>query len=337
MILNCQRQVVLANNKLLTTLNLTSEEVLGCRPGEIFQCVHATEHIWGCGTTRFCSQCGAGRAMVESIALIEPQVEDCRITCSSKSGMRALDLRVWATPLACHGHFTLFAIRDTTDEKRRAVLERLFFHDVLNAAGGLKGIMELWPDLSREETNEMSRVARNLAGQLVEEIRSHRDLVAAERGDLTVTLKHFDVAPLLSHLCILYSNHTVARCKRVSHPEIVGQTIIYSDELLLSRALGNLLKNALEASSAGSTVRLLFNGFEEPTISVSNDGFMPEEVQLQIFQRSFSTKSASGRGLGTYSVKLLTEKYLDGQVRFESSKSAGTTFTITLPPSRSES
>jgi len=49
-----------------------------------------------------------------------------------------------------------------------------------------------------------------------------------------------------------------------------------------------------------------------------------------LFQRSFSSKG-SGRGLGTYSMKLFGEKYLDGEVSFESDRIKGTTFTISLP------
>ncbi len=44
---------------------------------------------------------------------------------------------------------------------------------------------------------------------------------------------------------------------------------------------------------------------------VHNHAVMPESVQRQVFQRSFTTKGR-GRGLGTYSVKLLTERYLEG-------------------------
>jgi sensor histidine kinase regulating citrate/malate metabolism len=51
---------------------------------------------------------------------------------------------------------------------------------------------------------------------------------------------------------------------------------------------------------------------------------------LQIFQRSFSTKGA-GRGLGTYSIKLLGERYLHGTVSFASSAEQGTIFQISLP------
>jgi signal transduction histidine kinase len=50
-----------------------------------------------------------------------------------------------------------------------------------------------------------------------------------------------------------------------------------------------------------------------------------------MFQRSFTTKEGGGRGIGAYSVKLLTERYLGGWVTFSSSREVGTTFTVTLP------
>jgi sensor histidine kinase regulating citrate/malate metabolism len=56
---------------------------------------------------------------------------------------------------------------------------------------------------------------------------------------------------------------------------------------------------------------------------------IPEGIREQIFMRSFSTKGAT-RGLGTYSVKLLTEKYLKGKASFLSNTSEGTVFTIEL-------
>jgi sensor histidine kinase regulating citrate/malate metabolism len=57
---------------------------------------------------------------------------------------------------------------------------------------------------------------------------------------------------------------------------------------------------------------------------------MPRDVQLQVFQRSFSTKGP-GRGIGTYSIRLLVSRYLHGTVDFESSKEQGTTFRVHLP------
>lgn len=53
-------------------------------------------------------------------------------------------------------------------------------------------------------------------------------------------------------------------------------------------------------------------------------------MRLQIFNRSFSTKS-TGRGLGTYSMKYLTEKYLRGEMSFTSVEGEGTTFLARYP------
>ena len=64
---------------------------------------------------------------------------------------------------------------------------------------------------------------------------------------------------------------------------------------------------------------------------VSNPEIMPQEVQFQIFQRSFSTKGEVGRGIGTYSMKLFGERYLGGKVDFVSYSPEGTTFRLSLP------
>ncbi len=63
---------------------------------------------------------------------------------------------------------------------------------------------------------------------------------------------------------------------------------------------------------------------------VHNPGAMPRNVQLQVFQRSFTSKG-DGRGLGTYSMKLLSERYLGGRVSFTSEAVSGTTFSAWYP------
>jgi len=332
MILNRQRQVVQVNNKLTELLKVDAQQLLGARPGEILNCIHSHECVNGCGTSKFCRQCGALQAILDAFKTQTPQSRECRITCTSDQGLVSLDLRVWATPLAFNESFTVFALRDISDEKRRAVLEHIFFHDVLNAAGGLKGVIEIWPDLSPEEAAEMGPMAGNLAEELLEEIKSQRDLVAAERGDLAPDFEEFNVRALLSELCFMYSHHPDAAEKTLAPPVFSGSTMVYSDRTLLSRVLGNLIKNALEASSPGQTVGVSFENSGAASFAVHNATVMPEAVQMQVFQRSFSTKAKTGRGIGTYSVKLLTERYLKGKVAFSSSQDAGTTFTLTLPP-----
>jgi len=104
------------------------------------------------------------------------------------------------------------------------------------------------------------------------------------------------------------------------------------DKALLGRVLGNLLKNAIEASEPGETISVGCSRLETDRIEfwVHNAAVMPEHVRMQVFQRSFSTKGR-GRGIGTYSVKLLTERYLEGTVSFTSRPGNGTIFRVRYP------
>lgn len=335
MLVNQERQIILANDKLADLLGVERARLVGMRSGEALGCQSAKEGEGGCGTSLHCRTCGAVRAILNCQESRAADMQECRLLRQTATGPVALDLRVTTTPIEVEGRFfTVFAVRDITDEKRRRVLERLFFHDLLNSAGGLKGILEIWPELNGEEALELSRTAQALSEQLVEEILSQRDLASAERGELAAEPREFDAARLLVRLCIFYSHLPIADGRRIAPPVITGETMICSDEVVLGRVLGNLIKNALEASHRGQTVLLSYSNDNGPVFTVHNDTAMPEEVRLQVFQRSFSTKKERGHGIGSYSVKLLTEGVLRGAVAFDSAPGEGTTFTIRLPRAR---
>jgi hypothetical protein len=330
-ILNRYRQIVLANDQLAALLNRSAESLVGQRPGEALKCIHRAEEAGGCGTSRFCRLCGAVNAIVNCQRSGVADVEECRLTLESPQGSVSLDLRVWAIPFPLGDGYTIFAVRDVSDEKRRAVLERIFFHDILNSAGGLKGLIEMIPDIPKAEAVEVCGLAFNVADELVEEIESGRDLAAAERGELSVEVEPVDITKLLEGVCSLYRRHSVGHGKQVVIRKMVGRCTVATDKRLLRRVLGNMLKNALEASSSCQVVSLEFVNHGGAMVTVHNESAMPEEVRLQVFQRSFSTKGGKGRGIGTYSIRLLAERYLHATVGFRTSPTEGTTFWIKLP------
>ena len=304
----------------------------GSRVGEAVRCTHAHDEPAGCGTTQFCKYCGAANAMMKCITDRITDVQECRIESLLTGEPIALDLRVTASPLPLGGEdFTVFSLRDITDEKRRQVLERMFFHDILNSAGGLHGMLEILDDLQGEDETELKHTLRDLSEQIVEEIQSQRDLLAAEEGHLSVKITDLNAPELLTRLCGLYRRHLVGHHRQINLLPAKGQPVIWADGVLLGRVLGNLIKNALEASERGQTVTVAFENTRYPLFTVHNPAAMPESVQMQMFQRSFSTKEGKGRGIGSYSVKLLTEKYLLGKVWFVSSEQEGTTFFVSLP------
>jgi nitrogen-specific signal transduction histidine kinase len=329
-LLNQSRQIVLANEGLATLLGRSRGSLVGQRLGEALDCVHAADEPDGCGTTPFCRFCGAGRAHSLCQSRGKASQGQCRIVKRGNAG--ALELEVSVKPLAVGGEpLMLVAARDVSAERRREVLERLFFHDVLNTAAGIKGVFDLWPLLTEAEAGEMSERARVLSAQLVEEIQAQRELLDAERGDLVPQPKALAVEPLLAEVRAVYAAHKVARGKGIELRCSEG-VAIQADPVLLRRVLGNLVKNALEASEHGEDVTLSFSlEGGSPVFRVHNAGVMPEEVRAQVFQRSFSTKAEAGRGIGTWSVRLLTERYLGGAVSFRSATGEGTTFEVRLP------
>jgi len=332
LILNGRRQVVGANRRLLELLECEPEAVLGRRLGELLGCRNAPTGPDGCGTGADCSLCGAVNAILESQQVEAQVTRECRISLADPVGA-ALDLKVNATAVGVDGdRFTICVAKDISDQKRLGVLARLFFHDVLNTAGSIQGCTEL---LREHLTNELSDdedlvELSHLAEDLVEEIRAQRDLTYAENGELEPDLRPVATLGLLQHVQRTLARHPVARHRTI----VLGETwagSIVSDPRLLGRVLGNMVKNALEAAGRGQTVTVgCVEQAESVLFRVHNPGVMPEDVQRQVFQRSFSTKSKSGRGIGTHSIKLLGERYLGGQVGFTSREAEGTTFYIRL-------
>jgi signal transduction histidine kinase len=334
MILNANRQIVVANQAMLRGLQAADHDLLEKRPGEVVGCVRPKEGPDGCGTSRHCVTCGAVNAILESQTQNTQVVRECRILTEGDSGPGAMDLRVAATPIEVEGkRFIVVTVEDISQPKRMAVLQRVFFHDVLNTAGCISGYADYLAK-EHEAVNEVSELLIHLSEQLVEEINAQRDLVLAEAGDLALQVDMLMTKQVLEDLRNQYLKSPVAAERKIE----LGETwngIIWTDWRLLMRILGNMLKNGLEASSPGQAVTMeCFSQGEQVVFGVHNPGVMSEEVQLQMFQRSFSTKGQTGRGIGTYSMKLLGERYLGGKVEFVSRLPEGTAFTLSLPKSR---
>ena len=68
MILNPQRQVVIANTKLLQMLaGAAFSEVIGKRPGDLLHCEVAERTLLGCGTAAECRNCLALRTVQTAV------------------------------------------------------------------------------------------------------------------------------------------------------------------------------------------------------------------------------------------------------------------------------
>jgi len=338
-LINGQRQIVYANRLFQDFVDQEKDSgdlpsYVGRRPGEAIGCIHARQGAGGCGTSRFCRTCGAIKTILAAQRENRRVEDECRIIRQTRSGEEALDLRVTSVPVAVDRKpFQLFTLTDISDEKRRKVLERIFFHDILNTAGAVRGIAALLQeaDFSDLQSREMVELLNQSSAELVEEIQAQRSLAAAERGDLTVSPGIVETLPFLERRVQTFAIRAQSEGKQVLVDRHAVNLVMETDPSLLGRVLHNLIKNALEASSAGQRVTTgCTNLGEHVAFWVHNQTAMEMDVQLQVFKRSFSTKG-TGRGLGTHSVKLLTERYLKGRVAFGSTPDSGTEFCVTYP------
>ena len=332
-VIDKNRQIVYANDELLTLLGIkTLEPILGKRPGEFISCIHSDEEESGCGTSHACAYCGAVNAILESQRTGMKSMRETQVSTIIDGKHKSWDLNVISTPVSFNGEvFYILVLQDISDEKRRAALERIFFHDLLNSMGALNGLLSiLREETNPDETRELIKLSEDISRNVIDEILSQRQIRAAENGELKVNIELCNSVELLDSAIGKINFHEAGNGKNIVRTEDSVNTFFAIDKILLQRVIINLLKNALEATQLNGTVTSGIRENEDKIIFwVKNDQLIPKDVQMQLFLRSFSTKG-TGRGLGTYSIRLLTENYLEGKVSFVSNEAEGTVFSIEL-------
>ena len=325
-VLGGRREIVAHNGKAVDAATVT--QVVGIRLGEAIGCVNASPG--GCATARECETCGALGSILRSQEQERPVESECLIR---RTDGAALEILVRATPIELSGApFTAVSLRDISAEKRRDAYEQIFFHDVLNTVAGLRGwSLRMQRTSDPEKTVTAAERIDVLSRRIERDIQDHRALVLAERGALVAECVPVEVAAAFAELETVFASAASAEGRLLEILPPPAGARLETDPALLLRILVNMTRNALEAVPERGCVRVSCD--REPgalRLAVWNDGVIPPAVQARIFQRSFSTKAARGRGLGTYSMKLLGEKHLGGEVDFLSTIEDGTTFWIRL-------
>jgi K+-sensing histidine kinase KdpD len=333
-VLNEYRQILAVNEVFLKALGVREPaKVLGLRPGEVIQCVHARDMAAGCGTGKFCATCGAAIAIVSALASDTPEERKCIVTVGQDGQTTDLCFKVRACAVTVgERRLVLLFLQDITAWHRWGTLERAFFHDISNLITAILTNAELMMMEDEGDTRELARRIYELADRLAGEVKTQRVLLRQE--DIDYPLRHEEVAlnQIAQQIRDLFANHPLAKNKTLRLPEAFPARSIVVDLSLLLRILMNMVTNALEASDEGEEVRLWVEQDDAGTaFYVWNRRFIPENVALRVFQRYFSTKQEVGRGLGTYAIKLFGEQFLGGKVDFTTSESDGTTFRFHLP------
>jgi signal transduction histidine kinase len=296
--------------------------------------VHADDNPeGGCGTSPFCRTCGAAVAIVTSQEGNAPAEAECLLTARVNEHEEAFEFKVRAAPIEMKGQeLAVVSLLDIRDQKRKEALEAVFLHDIMNTATALNSALGHLARSNEPERGEVLQEAAALSQRLMAEIAEQQELAQLEAGRYQarrVCVSTPELRQLMEHF---FARHDAARNKTLAFRPDSADALLYTDPVLLRRALTNLVKNALEATPEGGEVRLWWQADDDSVaFHVWNAGAMRDDVALRVFQRYFTTKGERGRGLGTYGAKLIAERYLGGRVSFTTSEADGTAFRLELP------
>lgn len=192
-----------------------------------------------------------------------------------------------------------------------------------------------------DEMRSSFDIISSSATSLLDVMRDLADLSKIETGDLNCDYKAFDIVAHVDE--ILCASQALAKSKKVTlnleGPD--DSCFILGDAGRLSRALGNLIHNAVFYSSSGEVaVSIAVHDMDGDTVwfscSVRDHGVGIPEDQLQYVFDKWDhgdvqmARRTYGRGLGLALTKELVT-LLGGEVTVQSDPDEGTCFTVSIP------
>ena len=218
-------------------------------------------------------------------------------------------------------------------------LIHLVSHQLLNSAGNLQIIYDLWRDpsalsVSDKAEVEMLRVLQHEANFLHRLGRYILQFDLSSSSELLLNFTPVDMVDLIEHMLPSFRLQEPKRDFE-SHYE-ADLPLIWGDAERLQDVLNNLVSNALKYSAPCSPVIISIhqdNG--QVRVSVTNFGSsIPAADKERIFTRFYRGQGhhQSGYGLGLYLARRLVGQH-NGRIWVESSSvEEVTTFYFTLPP-----
>jgi signal transduction histidine kinase/ActR/RegA family two-component response regulator len=233
-------------------------------------------------------------------------------------------------------------VRDITERKRRERFQKEILstttHDLRGPLGSIslcgEMLLELLktPDKAQELSKRVLSSARG-ALNLIDEFLHARRL---QEGT-------FVLQPTKNNVCAL-AESVVAEQRVVADARGIALEIKTSethegvvDGLAFSRAIQNLISNALKYTNKGGAVTVVVNvsnGATAVSVSDTGSGMEPAEVQrlFERFSRLAKHSHIQGSGLGLYLVKNIVSAH-GGTVLVTSQPGKGSTFTLEFPAS----
>jgi signal transduction histidine kinase len=151
---------------------------------------------------------------------------------------------------------------------------------------------------------------------------------------MRVSLQPVDVASVVRDAMVVMRGDMEYRSRQVDWRPVPGLAPVTGDHNKLVQVVVNLLRNAVQATRSGQTVRI--EAVHEPgrqlVIAVEDEGQGVEPAMAErLFDPFVSTKGAQGVGMGLYMTRLIVEAH-GGTVTCSNRAQGGARFEVRLNP-----
>jgi two-component system, NtrC family, nitrogen regulation sensor histidine kinase NtrY len=211
-------------------------------------------------------------------------------------------------------------------------MARQVAHEIRNPLTPMKlsaqHLQRAWRDRAAHIGDIIEKVTRTLIDQIDSLSRISDEFSRFGRMPRR-TMGEVDVAHLLGEAVALFRTHESIRFELHIAPAL---PIVLGDREELSRAVTNLLRNAVQAITTEGVIHVRASITDRVVrIVIEDDGVgIPQDLLPRIFEPNFSTKT-EGMGLGLAIVKKIIAD-TGGSIRIESEPGHGTRVLVDLPP-----
>lgn len=202
-------------------------------------------------------------------------------------------------------------------------------HDLKGPMTVISGYVQLMA--TTEDPEQRRRYSELVLSQFEQLTAMQKEVLAFARGERTLFVRRVFLTAFFDELRTQIEKELEGTPVRLDI-ELHDRGTARFDQVKMSRALHNLVRNALDAMAAqGGTLRIDVSRVDSNlVIAVSDTGpGIPKEIESHLFETFVTAGKQGGTGLGLAIVKKIVEEHR-GSVSVASSAS-GATFTLRLP------
>lgn len=214
-------------------------------------------------------------------------------------------------------------ISDISHQLKTPIAALNIYNDIIRQEAEDAATVRRFSDLSEQELDRVDSLIQNLL-----------KMARLDAGVIPLEPAPENLSELLGHIGQQYSFRARQEGKEIQWKGD-DEIFLFCDRVWFEEAIGNLVKNALDHTNPGDSIRIWWQQspcLTQIIIEDTGDGIHPEDLYhiFKRFYRSRFSKDTGGLGLGLPLAKSIIEAHR-GSIEVRSQLGQGTVFTINIP------